>query len=93
MDVTFWLVLGTFVMVLLSIVRNPSAGVNGGHSRRLEEKLDLIMHSLGLDPNLGVDEKIVELMKAGQKIEAIKLYREQTGAGLKEAKDYVEKLA
>ena len=31
-------------------------------------------------------------MKAGQKIEAIKLYREQTGVGLKEAKDYVESL-
>ena len=31
-------------------------------------------------------------MKAGQKIQAIKLYREQTGAGLKEAKDYVESL-
>ena len=34
----------------------------------------------------------MELMKASQKIEAIKLYREQTGVGLKEAKDYVEGL-
>jgi ribosomal protein L7/L12 len=29
-------------------------------------------------------------MESGQKIEAIKLYREQPGAGLKEAKDAVE---
>jgi len=28
----------------------------------------------------------------GQKIQAIKLYRELTGAGLKEAKDYVDSL-
>ena len=34
----------------------------------------------------------MELMKTGRKIEAIKLYREQTGVGLKEAKDYVESL-
>ncbi len=32
-----------------------------------------------------------ELMK-GNKIEAIKLYREATGAGLKDAKDFIEAL-
>ena len=31
-----------------------------------------------------------ELSSAGRKIEAIKVYREETGAGLKEAKDAVE---
>ena len=90
MDATFWLVLGTFVMVLLSMVRNQSSVANG--NRRLERKVDLILSHLGLDPNLGVNEKIMELVKAGKKIEAIKVYREQTGAGLKEAKDYVESL-
>jgi ribosomal protein L7/L12 len=39
----------------------------------------------------GVDlGAIDELLRQGQKIEAIKLYREQTGVGLKEAKDAVE---
>jgi len=90
MDATFWLVLGTFVMVLLSMFRNSSSVANG--NSRLERKVDLILKHLGIDPNQGVDEKIMELMKAGQKIEAIKLYREQTGVGLKEAKDYVESL-
>jgi hypothetical protein len=32
-------------------------------------------------------------MKAGQKIAAIKLHRQETGSGLKEAKDAVEALA
>lgn len=33
------------------------------------------------------------LLRQGQKIAAIKVYREQTGSGLKEAKDFVEALA
>ena len=35
-------------------------------------------------------DKIRELLRAGRKIEAIKLHRQQTGAGLKEAKDAVD---
>ena len=37
-------------------------------------------------------DKIKEAIFSGQKILAIKLYREQTGVGLAEAKDAVEKL-
>ena len=39
------------------------------------------------------DEELVELLRSRQKIAAIKLYREQAGCGLKEAKEYVESLA
>ncbi len=39
------------------------------------------------------DGEIVSLLKQGEKIQAIKLYRDRTGAGLKEAKDAVEALA
>ncbi len=39
------------------------------------------------------DEQLLELLRAGRKIDAIKLYRKQTQAGLKEAKDAVEALA
>jgi ribosomal protein L7/L12 len=35
---------------------------------------------------------IGEALRAGNKIEAIKLYREHTGLGLKEAKDAVEEM-
>lgn len=88
MDATFWLVmvLGLFLMAqYLSATANDS-------NKRLERKVDLILKHLGLDPNQDVDPQVMELVKAGQKIEAIKLYREQTGAGLKDAKDYVESL-
>jgi len=41
----------------------------------------------------GFESELTELLQAGRKIEAIKRFREQTGAGLKEAKDAVERLA
>ena len=40
-----------------------------------------------------LEQQILEIMAAGRKIEAIKLYRERTNAGLKDAKDAVEALA
>lgn len=40
-----------------------------------------------LPPNAG---QLESLVYAGQKIEAIRLYREQTGCGLREAKDAIE---
>jgi ribosomal protein L7/L12 len=39
------------------------------------------------------ENQILELLAAGRKIAAIKLYREQTSCGLKDAKDAVESLA
>jgi ribosomal protein L7/L12 len=50
-------------------------------------------HSESVHGNAGdLDEQISQLLQAGQKIEAIKLYRERTGAGLAEAKQAVEQM-
>ena len=38
------------------------------------------------------DPRLIELIQADNKIQAIKLYRELTGVGLAEAKDAVEAL-
>ncbi len=38
------------------------------------------------------DEAFKELIMAGEKIKAIKRYRQLTGEGLKEASDYVDAL-
>ncbi|QDU55207.1 ribosomal protein L7/L12 [Aeoliella mucimassa] len=38
-------------------------------------------------------DQITECLFAGRKIEAIKLYRDATGTGLKEAKDFVDTLS
>jgi len=91
MDATFWLVVALFLVVLGSSW--TAAGRNNARRLgRLERKVDQILRQMGLDPNQEVNLEILELMKAGHKIQAIKLYREQTGVGLKEAKDYVESL-
>jgi ribosomal protein L7/L12 len=44
------------------------------------------------DPMAGVSEEIDEALKRGDKIQAIKLYREATDVSLKEGKDYIEEL-
>lgn len=64
-------------------------------NNRLERKLDAILVHLGVEfPDMSPElrQEIQQLVNQGKKIEAIKLYREQTGAGLKEAKDAVESL-
>ena len=39
-----------------------------------------------------VDKRIIELCSAGSKLAAVKYYKEKSGLGLKEAKDYVDNL-
>ena len=86
------------ILGLLIYVRVSMAGLNQSGARqavrlgRLERKVDAIVKHLGVSVVDEVDPKVLELVIAGKKIEAIKLYREQTKVGLKEAKDYVESL-
>ena len=41
----------------------------------------------------GEPPSVEGFLRAGRKIDAIKLYREETGLGLKEAKDAIDKLS
>lgn len=59
---------------------------------RVERKLDLIIDHLGLAEAEPWRDDVSRLVRDGKKIEAIKTYREATGAGLKEAKDAVDRL-
>lgn len=43
-------------------------------------------------PRANIDDALQSALRAGNKIEAIKLYREKTGLGLKEAKDAIERM-
>ncbi|UWZ34653.1 ribosomal protein L7/L12 [Dactylosporangium roseum] len=64
------------------------------HLAELERKLDLIMAHLGIrEPEPEAPDAVLQELMAGRKIQAIKLFREATGAGLKEAKHAVELLA
>jgi ribosomal protein L7/L12 len=60
---------------------------------QLDRKLDAVLDHLGIvGPEPALDE-VNALLLQGKKIKAIKVYRESTGADLKEAKDAVERLA
>jgi endonuclease V-like protein UPF0215 family len=61
---------------------------------RVEAKLDLLLKQANIkfDPYAHVSNDIVEALRKNQKIEAIKLYRQATGVGLKEAKDFIEEV-
>ena len=70
----------------------PDVGTLKRQSDRIEKKLDLILTHLGIPWGDETQEHIQELLRAGRKIDAIKFYREQSGASLKDAKDFVESL-
>jgi hypothetical protein len=60
---------------------------------RIEAKLDLLLRQAGLE--VPVDALALEvraLVNANQSIAALKLVRSRTGMGLKEAKDWMERL-
>ncbi len=87
------------VVVLVVVVALGSSATDRRLTRvdrrlaRMETKLDAIAEKLGVvveEP--GLDE-VVALVREGRKIQAIKVYREHTGVGLKDAKAAVERLA
>ena len=62
----------------------------------LEDRLKLLYERLGVDyadPNSDPihSPKIQEALRRGNKIEAIKIYRELTGVGLAEAKQAIDR--
>ncbi|MCH3963258.1 MAG: ribosomal protein L7/L12 [Clostridium sp.] len=61
----------------------------------MNSKLNKISKCVGVCDELKEEiiEELKELVSRGEKIKAIKKYRMVTGAGLKEAKDYVDSLS
>src|SRR5438132_45428 len=86
------------VAVIAAIVALAVSGLSvylkpGERARlsRLEAKVDLLLKHAGLDfPK--APPGVQDALDRGDKIKAIKLYRDATGVGLKEAKDFVEEL-
>ena len=64
--------------------------------QELEHKIDLILAKFGLEANVDQLPENVQMLKnlvrQGQKVEAIKRYREQNPVGLAEAKRFVDAL-
>ncbi|NUP21203.1 MAG: hypothetical protein HOZ81_35085 [Streptomyces sp.] len=60
---------------------------------RVERKLDLVLDHLGVRDDVPGMDEVVELVRQGKPLPAIKRYREITGAGLAEAKEAVDRLS
>jgi ribosomal protein L7/L12 len=63
---------------------------------KLERQVAFLIERLGIeyhqDSNPEVTPAVAELVRAGKKIQAIKLYRQQTSASLRAAKEFIESL-
>jgi ribosomal protein L7/L12 len=61
---------------------------------RVDAKLDLLLKSAGIeyDPHKNLPAQVIESLRRGEKIQAIKHYREFSGVGLREAKEFVEEV-
>ncbi len=86
-------VIGALIGAAL-VARLTSRGHHPSGPSRLEAKIDAILKHQGIqfDPYSDVPPPVSDALRQGKKIEAIKEYRAATGAGLQEAKDYVEEL-
>ncbi|CAL9299027.1 hypothetical protein [Streptomyces sp. SudanB66_2053] len=60
---------------------------------RVERKLDQVMRHLGLEEEVPRRDEVLALVRDGKQVQAIKLYREATGAGLIEAKQAVDAMS
>lgn len=79
-------------MVAVSVVMGRQATLNA-RLGRLETKIDLLSRHAGLsaDPAFDLDD-VVKHLAAGHTIQAIKSYRQATGADLVTAKRAVERM-
>jgi ribosomal protein L7/L12 len=81
----------SLVLVLPLLLRDDKR-----KARRLaaiERKLQLVMDHLGVVEQQPAMPDVVRQLECGKKIQAIKAYRDETGAGLQEAKAAVENMA
>lgn len=93
----FWLFPLLFLIpaVILLVMASSMSRNSNPTSRRLvriERDLHMVMDHLGIvrpEPTVEVLDKL----RAGKKLEAVVVYRDATGVGLKEAREAVEKMA
>lgn len=89
-----WWLIGLGVIVVLAVLYpERQAGSIRRDVARVDRKLNLILQQLNIsfDEFAVLSDRVKELARdPSRKIEAIKVYRDETGAGLAEAKETVE---
>src|ERR1700738_976652 len=94
MDISPILVLILGVLVLILLVHGRLRGLEKQIATlsRIDSKLVLLLKHGAIEyaPYRNLPRDVMEALRRGEKIQAIKLYRDATGVGLKEAKDIIE---
>ncbi|WP_043494609.1 hypothetical protein [Streptomyces viridosporus] len=90
MDATILLLV--FLVVLSGISTRSRIAAADRRVARVERKLDLVLEHLGLREEIPRLDEIVALVREGKTVQAVKVYREATGADLVEAKQAVDRL-
>jgi ribosomal protein L7/L12 len=89
------------IIALSAVALLAVVGIAGHESRlsrtdrrlaRVERGPDLALDHLGLREEDPRPDEVAALARAGRRVEAIKAYREATGAGPREAKEAVDRL-
>ena len=88
-----WLLLALLIGYLVGRFSRP-APRDAGALTRIERKVTMLTDHFKLkwDPTVGVPEEVLAKVRAGSKVEAIKLYRELTGKGLRESHELIEEI-
>ena len=63
--------------------------------QRIEAQVALLSQQAGIpfeDPAAGAPPEVMELIQAGDRMSAIRKYRELTGAGMQEAQEFIASL-
>lgn len=82
-------IIALLLMILGILVTSPSS--SEFKISYMDKKLNRIMEHLGIE-EINIDKELKELILDDKKIPAIKRLREETGMGIKEAKEYVDNL-
>lgn len=61
----------------------------------IENKIDTLLENNGIvfDENIHVSKDVLTAITLGKKLTAIRLYRQETGAGLKEAHEVINRIS
>lgn len=90
MDIYFKLAIA--IVILMLFVVGTSLQEIRVRVYKSNANINKIIKHLGIGEDEEIKIAVLDLIAQGKKVKAIKLYRELTGEGLKEASDYVDSL-
>lgn len=93
-DIAVWVLIALMGGIVLSSIANNQNVQLKKDIALMKHTLDTIAKQVGVpDPiNNELKESLLKLVSEGKKIKAVKEYRVATGAGLLEAKEYIDQL-